>query len=298
MPYEERALAFVCGAETLVGVLSVPACPQATAVVVVVGGPQYRAGSHRQFVLLARALAEAGHAVLRFDVRGMGDSGGEARDFESVSDDIGCAVDALKRAMPEVRHVVLWGLCDGASAALMYVERRREPKVAGLCLLNPWVRSETSLARTQVKHYYTRRVLQREFWIKLASGGVAAGALRDLGRSVLRSMSRGRSESAGSGTPASADSRVYQDVMAAGWQRFAGPVLLVLSGDDYTAKEFIEYIAADPHWRGAIGRPLLRREDVAEADHTFSASASRRQVEALTLEWLRDAWPGAGRDAA
>ena len=45
----------------------------ATAVLVVVGGPQVRAGSHRHFVQLARHLATHGHAVMRFDVRGMGD---------------------------------------------------------------------------------------------------------------------------------------------------------------------------------------------------------------------------------
>ena len=38
--------------------------------VIVVGGPQYRAGSHRQFTLLARHIAAAGYPVLRFDARG------------------------------------------------------------------------------------------------------------------------------------------------------------------------------------------------------------------------------------
>lgn len=50
----------------------------------VVGGPQYRVGSHRQFVLLARDLAAAGIPVFPFDYRGMGDSTGQARDFEGI----------------------------------------------------------------------------------------------------------------------------------------------------------------------------------------------------------------------
>jgi alpha/beta superfamily hydrolase len=53
-------------------------------VLVIVGGPQYRAGSHRQFTLLARSLAEQGFAVLRFDYRGMGDSTGAMRDQQST----------------------------------------------------------------------------------------------------------------------------------------------------------------------------------------------------------------------
>ena len=47
-----------------------------------VGGPQYRVGSHRQFTLMARAFAAAGYPVLRFDYRGIGDSEGESRGFE------------------------------------------------------------------------------------------------------------------------------------------------------------------------------------------------------------------------
>ena len=88
---EERALVFECGGARLLGILSLPAGGAATAtrgVLVVVGGPQYRAGSHRQFTLLARALAGDGVAVLRFDYRGMGDSEGAARSFDTVEDDL------------------------------------------------------------------------------------------------------------------------------------------------------------------------------------------------------------------
>ena len=73
--YDEVGLLFNCAGETLVGVLARPPSSQlqgSLGVVIIVGGPQYRAGSHRQFVSLARALAAAGHAVLRFDYRGMG----------------------------------------------------------------------------------------------------------------------------------------------------------------------------------------------------------------------------------
>ena len=165
MSYTEQALVIHCHGDSLAGIASVPDAPRDSAVIIVVGGPQYRAGSHRQFVLLARSLAEAGYPALRFDARGMGDSTGDARDFESITDDIGCALAAFHQALPAVRRFVLWGLCDGASAALLYVERTQDPRVAGLCLANPWVRSEASLARTQVKHYYTQRVLQRDFWL-------------------------------------------------------------------------------------------------------------------------------------
>lgn len=65
----ERVLLFTCQGLSLPGILH-PGAPDASrGVLVVVGGPQYRVGSHRQFVLLARDPGGGGHVpVLRFDL--------------------------------------------------------------------------------------------------------------------------------------------------------------------------------------------------------------------------------------
>ena len=60
------------------------------------GGPQYRVNSHRQFLLLSRALPAARHPVMRFDYRGMGDSESQPRDVQMESADIAAALDALQ----------------------------------------------------------------------------------------------------------------------------------------------------------------------------------------------------------
>ena len=73
----EFPVVFSCGGDQLVGMVH-PAAAR-LGVVIVVGGPQYRVGSHRQFVLMARDLAREGYPVLRFDYRGMGDSDGAVR---------------------------------------------------------------------------------------------------------------------------------------------------------------------------------------------------------------------------
>ena len=146
--FREEAVVFECEGESLVGVLSLPAAPATRGVLIVVGGPQYRVGSHRQFTLLARHLAAHGIPSLRFDYRGMGDSSGAVRSFEAVDADIRRAIDIFYERVSGLESVVIWGLCDAASAALFYAHR--DARVGGLVLLNPWVRTPEGMARTVV----------------------------------------------------------------------------------------------------------------------------------------------------
>jgi exosortase A-associated hydrolase 1 len=283
MTYTEETTLFSCAGDTLLGILAKPETPVDTAVLIIVGGPQYRVGSHRQFVLLSRALAAAGIAVLRFDYRGMGDSSGAQRDFEAVTPDIAAAIDALQQRLPNVKHIALWGLCDAAAAALLYCHDTQDPRVTGLCLLNPWVRSAASLARTQVKHYYIQRLQQKEFWLKLLRGGVAAKALSGLVQNIKTAFG-----GTGGTAPrqAAAQQKPFQQRMALAWHQFPGQILLILSGDDYTAKEFQEFASVDPAWKNYLAHARLQRHEVPGLDHTFSGAASRQQAEQITLKWV------------
>lgn len=285
MNWTERGLAFDCQGQQLIGVACLPAVPGDTGVVVVVGGPQYRAGSHRLFVRMARRLAAAGYASLRFDCRGMGDSQGAQRGFDQLGDDIGAAIGALQRELPAVKRVVLWGLCDGASAALLYLDHTaHDPRVSGLCLLNPWVRSESTLAQTRVKHYYLERLKDRAFWAKLLSGRVARSAVSEVGAS-LRAAVRPRKRAHPEEAPG------FQQRMARAWMAGRMPVMLVLSGRDYTAKEFLQACASEPAWQGALERLALQRVDFEDADHTFSSEAGAQGLVQRCIAWMDGEFP-------
>ncbi|MDX9740787.1 MAG: hydrolase 1, exosortase A system-associated [Gammaproteobacteria bacterium] len=284
----ERALVFSVGGEDLIGIVHAGAQGAQRGVLIVVGGPQYRVGSHRQFLLLARRLAAAGIPVFRFDYRGMGDADGGQRTFEDISEDLRAAIDVFMAEQPALKSVVLWGLCDAASAALMYAGDDR--RVDGLVLLNPWVRTVEGLARARLRHYYLQRLFSRDFWAGLFRGQLRLFAsLRGLGGAI----SRARSSGAGASGEHSPRTGTLPERMAAGWKRFPGSVLLILSGDDLTAREFTDTAAQSPAWAGLLQQARVRKCELADANHTFSREDWRERVTEWTLNWLRQERSGA-----
>lgn len=276
---EEQALVFSCGSEKLVAILNRGSRPpQRVGVLIIVGGPQYRVGSHRQFVLMARDLASCGYPVMRFDYRGMGDSSGHPRNFENVTEDIRAAIDTFKIEVPEIQGVVLWGLCDAASAALMYASG--DERVYGQILVNPWVRTETGQAKAYVTDYYGRRLLQSSFWRKLLSGQVNVLSAVWSFVKTLRAA-RGAGENRGG-----SDSAHFIERMLIGFTGFERSVLFLISGRDLTATEFVALCEDDQRWREALQRPNIRIRRFDDADHTFSARTMLTAATKECVEWL------------
>lgn len=278
-PYRELALQFGNAAgDRLVGVISSPTARSSASlgILIVVGGPQYRVGSHRQFVLLSRALAAHGLAVMRFDCSGMGDSTGDERSFTERQDDIRAASAAFRAAVPSIDSIAILGLCDAASASLMYVPRAAD--VTRLILLNPWVRTDAGIARTHIRHYYASRIVSRDFWKALVHRKVPVGrAVAGFVTTFIRSR---RAASA----PKAAES--FPIEMARGWKKFGGQILLICAGDDLTAREFLDHAAADGEWRGLLDDPRVTVRHHADADHTFSRGVWRDQLVQWILDWL------------
>lgn len=270
----------------LCGILHIPRDASPRGVVVIVGGSQYRVGSHRQFVLLARALARSGIPVLRFDYQGMGDSSGEYLGFEHINGDLQAVIDRFFQELPQLREVVLWGLCDAASAACFYGPN--DGRVCGLVLLNPWVRTETGAAKAYLRYYYARRLMSLDLWAKIRHGDLEFGqAWRSFIRMIATVLCR---PTCSPGTGTSSDLSMVDPLpqrMAVALSQYRGKVLLILSGMDLTAREFKDTVSASRRWRRILQRLGATWRDFPEADHTFSRRKWREQVETWTLDWLR-----------
>ena len=278
---DERPLLIECAGERLMGILHPAAeAGRDIGMLLVVGGPQYRVGSHRQFVLLARDLAAAGIPVLRFDYRGMGDSEGAGRDFEAIDTDIRSAVDAMIDNLPSVRRIVLWGLCDAASANAFYA--LHDDRVVGQIAANPWVRTVEGEAQAFIRHYYLKRLFSKALWHKVLNGQFGAtAAIRDF-LSKLGQSSRKPPDVSQQPT------RSLPERLREAQLTYRGATLLIFSGRDLTAKEYLDRVGESSAWKAWLDSPPVSVQHLDEADHTFSTERWRDQVSEWTHAWIND----------
>ena len=274
MQFTETAFTFECEESNLTGILSLPESPLSQGVLIIVGGPQYRVGSHRQFTLLSRDLAQTGIPCMRFDYRGMGDSEGDLHTFENVNADMRAAVNAFYTQCPGLEKIILWGLCDAASAAVFYAHL--DPRICGLVLVNPWVRTLQGGAKTQLKHYYLSRMTNADLWRKLLSGKFKFwGAFKG----VFGAISRLKTSENDKNIP-------LPEHMRQSLEKFQDKILFIMSGNDLVAREFEDAVKASQKWRDLLNAPNVTRRDLPDADHTFSCHVWRDQVAQWTCDWV------------
>lgn len=278
MSVSEAAFLFDCQGDSLPGILASAGPSPTLGVLIVVGGPQYRVGSHRQFVRMARALADDHTAVMRFDVRGMGDGEGAQRSFDMLDPDIMAAINAFKVKVPTLERVVLLGLCDGATAAVLHAASGGD--VDGLMLLNPWVQTAPGISRAALKHYYVRRFADRSLWRKLVSGQVGIrGALREFAAGVVESF---RLQPDGGVSDTTLPERFVDAMEAAHIQ-----TLVILSGNDFVAREFEDSVLRLSGFKQAVDAGWAQVTHLPGADHTFSISPQLESLITNCRDWLR-----------
>lgn len=279
--YSEKGVVFHCGENRLVGIVAIPEVSSDTGVLILVGGPQYRVGSHRQFTLLARHLAAAGLPSFRFDFTGMGDSEGNKCEFEKTEQDLSAAIKVFLEVAPTVSRVILWGLCDAASIAMMFAYR--QPRVTGIILFNPWVHDDEYSPEVKLAQYYRPFLSKKEQWRRLFAGEIQLSpAFGELGRDILaligKRLHRLRRQK-------KRHSFVHE--MLDGLKQFQHRVLIVLSENDLTAREFSSLISNQGEWKNTIEKPATSIITVQEADHTFSKKIWQDQIIQLTIDWVK-----------
>lgn len=268
-----KFVSFDCEGSQIAATLDLPATPPRSALLVVTGGNEVRAGAWSGHAQMAARLAGAGHAVLRFDRRGVGDSEGGNAGFRGSAPDIAAALACLRREAPGISHVVAWGNCDAASALML----AQGQGFSGLVLSNPWTYEQEAdeadadevgsedvtpaMTSTELRAHYRARLFNLDAVKRLLTGRVP---VRSLVRSVLAMLRKPPPPSS-----------LAQD-MARGLSAYPGPALLLVAEGDRTGQAFLgTWDRADPRLRVC-----------PKASHSFVEPHAREWLDAQLLDAL------------
>jgi len=267
---------------SLVGILSkpTPAASERCGVLLLNAGLVHRVGPARLWVQLARRLCERGHAVLRFDFSGVGDSpqGSQVARFEhSAPLETRAAMDALAESAG-ARRFALIGLCSGAEIA--FKTALADPRVCALVLVNPprFVEEPSAelvaqLERRQAQRYYWSIALRNpRSWWKALRGRADLGAI---GRALLGRLSKSRSSAVLA--QRSADLAAIQALCARQVRMH-----VVLSEGDW-AQHHLETILGPGDARARIERTIL-----PACDHLLTPLATQQALLQHVGAWAGD----------
>lgn len=262
-------LTFACAGETLAATLD-PA-DGATGLLIVSGGNEIRSGAHAGMAALAAHVGAAGHPVMRYDRRGIGDSTGDNGGFESSADDIATAVAAMRVNAPRMSKLVAFGNCDAASALALFGPAAG---VDALVLANMWTLETETEAETDdtaastmtagaIRSRYLAKLKDPRELVRLATGGVNIGKLvRGLRQASVKTQPTGLAERLG-----------------AALAEMPLPVKLLVAEQDRTALWFLECWDSDGFAPARANRNLSMAR-LSSGSHSFASANDKA--------WLRD----------
>lgn len=239
---------------------------------IVSGGNEVRSGAHRGMARLAAAVAAAGHPVLRFDRRGVGDSEGDNAGFEESGPDIAAALALFRSQCPHVTRITAFGNCDAATALVLH---HRTGGPDALLLANPWTIDAPDGQQdapalpppAAIRARYAAKLKDPREWLRLLRGGVNLGKL-------VRGLRSVRAAPEASGLAAR---------MAQAMARIEGPMTVLLARRDGTAQAF------EAAWQAAAFsavRAKARVETIDSGSHGFADADARAWLEARVLNAL------------
>jgi len=273
----ERPAAFRSGPVQLRGVMGIPPVPDpgGRGVILVHGWGSYRIGPHRLLVETARTLNDLGLPTLRFDLRGRGDSEGEApkTSLDDMIWDTVAAVDFL-RARANVSDPILLGLCSGANVAIGAATFRPQARTLLLWSTLPFQPEQRARQRIRRARHYLREYALKAFrpqtWGRLFRGDVN---LRGVGRTIV-----------GEKKPTLERRNLKdseRDIMA-DFARFEGRALFVCGSEDPEGLEGYNLFSRFCRQKHLAADFRI----VRGATHSYYASEHSRQVIGMTLDFL------------
>lgn len=274
---------FLGGEPNLFGIHCAPVLPDSTgtrpAILFLNSGATHHVGSGRATVLQARRLAALGHASLRIDAAGLGDSParpGQSDNLlynQAAMDDVRTAIDWLEEQGHD--RCVIVGLCAGGAPALL--AGLGDERVAGQILLNPGrfelgkgvAVSEVlrSIPYRSTSGYLREALKPAKLRSMLRNRGRFGGVVRRLaGRLLRRALIKSGLDSH--------VLRVFRRLSAEGRR-----VLLVYSLGDMTYGEFELHLG--PGGRCLRGLPGVTVEHLERADHSLTDWSARDRLDRL-----------------
>ncbi|ASR53278.1 hydrolase 1, exosortase A system-associated [Blastomonas fulva] len=266
---------FDCAGDTLTATLD--GADSTTGLLIVSGGNEIRSGAHAGMAALAAAIAAAGHPVMRYDRRGIGDSTGENAGFESTSDDIAAAVQAMRTRVPSLARLVAFGNCDAASALALYGPAAG---IDALVLANMWTLEsesdepdEAEAAATMTagairSRYLAKLKNPRELW-RLASGGVDIGKL-------VRGLRQAAAKTEVTGLAAKLGQALAEMPV---------PAKLLVAEHDRTAMWFLEHWDSAP-FAAARANAGITMARLDSGSHSFASAGDKAWLRERILEAL------------
>ena len=250
-------LTFACQGDTLAATLD--EASGTIGLLIVSGGNEIRGGAHRGMAMLAQRVADAGHPVLRFDRRGIGDSEGKNSGYTGGRDDIAAAIAAFRAAAPHITRIVAFGNCDAASALVLH----QPLALDHLILANPWTYDDANEGAGGEPALPPAAAIRARYWTKLRDPAsfvrLVTGDI-DLTKLAHGLLALGKKKAAPTG-----DSLAVR--LASGFATLPCPATLLLASGDRTAMAFAE------HWNSAAWSAQRNRYPVhrlASPSHSFA----------------------------
>ena len=271
-----------------------------TGVVFLNPGTLPRAALGDSAVYWADSFAASGYPSFRFDLPGLGDSGGDLptdlMDFQSAVNrgDYAPILSATTQTLVErfeLRGVVVVGLCAGAVTALFAAAA--DNRIKGLILMDPYFNEQQDVTSRSLLSRWHMRVIRgiEEDWQRSVPSGSRLGTALFLKlRGIHKAMKRVRVLPSGNALPSNANLALLRS-----WQQVvsSGRRILVFSSRSSVPRagafDYVEYLLAKSDRGDGVAAQLID-----DTNHSFAEGQGKQAVRRHAGEWLRVNFPLSG----